>query len=377
MADNPDTNQNPSLADALRSDKAQLNAEMADALTRLYWQRRIEYQLTYYRKKVREFEDNVDNAFRLGAILMTVASLLAALGVIVESQPGLSALLALATAVIPALASYITAFRQLYNWDRQLTIYRDTQLSLEGAKLLMPDLEALTLDEAHKLFPQLVQQVEGVIEKEAAQWGQIAIGKDEEKGEATEEFGELYAAALADSSGNVDQEKLGALSNILESPGSAPTPGQYRLSPDELETESPLLPDNLGGSSHDEARQRRDLAMAAAQTSTQQVVSVDENSYEAPSLPVTAESEPNVMSPQATDSQMPASTVDTASPVLDDETRALVDTGDSSSPELSEEMRALVDTGDTSSASSPELSEEMRALVDTGNTSSDDPTSVG
>jgi SMODS and SLOG-associating 2TM effector domain 1 len=295
MADNPEStsnqtpNQNPEMADAARSDRAQLDPEMADALTRLYWERRIHYQLSYYQKKVRDFEDNVDNAFRLGAILMTVASLLAALGVFVQSIPSLAALLALATAMIPAFASYITAFRQLYNWDRQLTIYRDTQLNLERSRMLLPDLDALTPEESHQLFPQLVQEVEGVLEKEAAQWGQITVDKDDKEGEVTEEFAETYAAALADSSGEIDQRKLDALSGILESASGTPDAGQYRLKPDELETESPLLPDDFYGYSEEESRERRDRAKAAAQAASQQTTASDSSPIEPPSLPPTVE----------------------------------------------------------------------------------------
>lgn len=287
--DNPESinnqtqEQQDDIADSVRSDRAQLDPEMADALTRLYWERRIHYQLGYYQKKVRDFEDNVDNAFLLGAILMSLASFLAALGVIVQSISSLSALLALATAMIPAVASYITSFRQLYNWDRQLTIYRDTQLNLERSKMLLPDLDSLTPEDSHKIFPQLVQEVEGVLEKEAAQWGQVATSKEEE-GAATAEFAETYGAALTDSSGEIDQRKLDALSGILESLDGAPDAGQYRLNPDELITDSPLLPDEFYGYSEEEILERRERAKAAAQAASQQVPAVD-NSVEAHSLP--------------------------------------------------------------------------------------------
>jgi hypothetical protein len=229
---------------------------------------------------------------------------LAALGVFVQDQPSLAALLALSTAMIPAMASYITSFRQLYNWDRQLTIYRDTQLSLESAKLLMPDLEALTPEEAHSLFPKLVQQVEGVIEKEAAQWGQIAIGKGEEEGQATAAFGKTYAAALADSSGELDQRQLDALSGILEASGSTPAAGQYRLKPDELTTDSPLLPDSFYGYSEEESRERRERAKAAAQAASQQPTAADSTQAEPPSLlPTVEENMPDDSESEASENQ--------------------------------------------------------------------------
>lgn len=364
--DNPEStsNQTPNqedISDSIRSDRAQLNPEMADALTRLYWERRVHYQQGYYQKKVRDYEDNVDNSFRLGAILMTVASLLAALGVFVQSIPSFSALLALTTAMIPAAASYITSFRQLYNWDRQLTIYRDTQLNLERSKMVLPDLDALTPEESYKVFPLLVERVEGVLEKEAAQWGQVAATKEDD-GAATEEFIETYAAALTDSSGEIDMRQIDALSDILESPGDTPEDGEYRLSPDELVTDSPLLPDDLYGYSEEEIAERRERAKIAAQAASQQTAFVDNSQADAPSLPPTVAEENYSPSESEASAEPSYDYTETGDDYSESETSTETSDADS-------ELEASTETGDDSEAETTTVESD---IADTTSESSED-----
>jgi hypothetical protein len=187
--------------------QVELDAEAADALTRLYLQRRIRYQASYYEQRAVEYESNSDLAFRAGAILMTLSSLLASIGV-VSTLP----IYALLTALIPALASFIATFRQLYQWDRQKALYRDTLLGLERARIILPDLDLLTPDEARKVLPKLIETTEGVLEKEVAQWGQIAMGK----GDEDEDGGDLFQQnqeVLVDSAG--DRDALGGVSSVL------------------------------------------------------------------------------------------------------------------------------------------------------------------
>lgn len=185
--------------------QVELDAETADVLTHLYLQRRIRYQASYYEQRAIEYESNADLAFRAGAILMTLSSLLASIGV-VSTLP----IYALLTALIPAMASFIATFRQLYQWDRQMALYRDTLLGLEQARIILPDLDLLTAEEARDILPGLIKKTESVLEKEAAQWGQMALGEGDEDG------GDLFEenqATLIESTG--DTSALGSMSNVL------------------------------------------------------------------------------------------------------------------------------------------------------------------
>ena len=218
--------------------KVELDAETADVLTRLYLQRRIEYQASYYEQRAIEYESNSDLAFRAGAILMTLSSLLASIGV-VSSLP----IFAMLTALIPAMASFVATFRQLYQWDRQMALYRDTLLGLERARILMPDPDIITPEDAKRVLPQLVKETEGVLEKEVAQWGQIARGSGDDDDSAQATFKENFEAAMVQSDGSFDQDKFNRVSGILTAADNVPdSDALARLKPENvLDGKSTLL----------------------------------------------------------------------------------------------------------------------------------------
>ncbi|PJF40826.1 MAG: hypothetical protein CUN54_03760 [Phototrophicales bacterium] len=200
-----------------------LDAQTAYLLTRLYLSRRIDYQQSYYRAKAKEHDNNSDLMFRLGAIIMTLSSLLAAIGATIpEGSRGI----ALATALLPAFAALIASFRQLYQWERQATLYRDTMLGLEEASLAAPDRDALDPPTALNVLSKLVENAEQVFKNEVDQWGQLTMaGEEEDDEEQLRKFAEQYGFAILDENGNVDQEKLETLRGILAASTSAPEAG--------------------------------------------------------------------------------------------------------------------------------------------------------
>lgn len=217
--------------------QVELDAETADVLTRLYLQRRIEYQASYYEQRAIEYESNADLAFRAGAILMTLSSLLASIGV-VSTMP----IFAMLTALIPAMASFVATFRQLYQWDRQMSLYRDTLLGLERARILLPDPDIITPDDAKRVLPKLVQETESVLEQEVAQWGQIARGQGEDSSSAQAAFKDAYEAAMVNPDGSFDQAELDRVSGILDAGDSVPdSDALARLKPENVVGEESTL----------------------------------------------------------------------------------------------------------------------------------------
>ncbi len=214
----PDASRIPKIDDeraaAVRRSQGPLDNETSAVLTRIYLARRLEYQQDYYRAKEREFINSSDAAFRAGAIIMSLTSVLAAVGTTGTAPTSLSLL----TAILPAAAALVASFRSLYQWDRQAQLFKDTALGLERAKLVLPDMDQVDTDTAATVFPELVATTELVFEDEVNQWGQIALG-DEDKDAETDAniaaFAREYGLDVFDSNGSLDASKLGTFKDIL------------------------------------------------------------------------------------------------------------------------------------------------------------------
>lgn len=189
-----------------------LDAPTAEYLTHLYLRRRLNYQIDYYGKRVKEYDKNSFFLFRAGALIMAFSTFLAAINTAVTSAE-----LNILIAVLPALAALISGFRQLYNWDRQAALYRDTIFDLEESRLLLPDLDQLTAQAALQIYPQLVVSAEKVFEDEVNQWGKIARGKtrDGQEIDQIKEFARQFSLDVFDESGQVDETKLGAIADVV------------------------------------------------------------------------------------------------------------------------------------------------------------------
>ncbi len=144
------------------------NEEEARLRTELYQQQRIDYQDSFYRKRIGEFTFNGDIMLWISAGLMGVSTIISSYSVL-SGEP----LFAFITALLPAFATAVSAFRSLYQWQRQAALYEDTWLALQQARLAMPDEDFLQPGDYARFFPQLVRQTEEVLRNEASQWGQL------------------------------------------------------------------------------------------------------------------------------------------------------------------------------------------------------------
>lgn len=151
------------------------DSQTQEALLHLYLEKRVDGQLKFYESRINEYEGNVGFMVSMGALIMALSAFISAIGTTYNSP-----FLALTTALLPAVAAVVASMRQLYQWEKQSALYRDARLGLEEAKLLMPDLDLFDKRTAPVIFPRLVAATEGVFTAEINQWGQIALGEDEE-----------------------------------------------------------------------------------------------------------------------------------------------------------------------------------------------------
>lgn len=162
-------------------DERMFNKDDIDLLLKFYIDKRIRYQISFYEARIRENQRNSDFTFNLGTAIMTLSSLLATISATVtSSESSLVNIFPIFSAVLPALAALLAAFRQLYGWERQILIYRDSLLGLERARLLMPDDDRVSRTDLMAVFPKLVATAETVFNSEASQWGQFVLRKPDE-----------------------------------------------------------------------------------------------------------------------------------------------------------------------------------------------------
>jgi SMODS and SLOG-associating 2TM effector domain 1 len=150
------------------------DVDSSEILLKMYVQKRIEGQLRFYDARMKEFEDNSSFLVWVGAVIMAISTVVSGLGV-----AGNSPFFAFMTALLPAIAALTASLRQLYQWDKQASLYRDAALGLQEARLILPDMDLFNRDESKTLFTELVKTTEDVFTNEINQWGQIALGLDE------------------------------------------------------------------------------------------------------------------------------------------------------------------------------------------------------
>lgn len=152
-----------------------------DLLYRIYVSKRISEQVKFYQSRIKENERNADFTFATGALVMTLSSLVATVSVSIR-DPFWTPFLTVLSAILPAMAALLASFRQLYSWERQATVYRETLLGLERVKLLAPDNDRVAAANLLEVYPQLVTSSETVFTAEVSQWGQFlaADGKEVE-----------------------------------------------------------------------------------------------------------------------------------------------------------------------------------------------------
>ena len=218
--------------------RSNLDARTSEVLTRIYMTKRIQYQMQWYKSRMIENDYNDGTMFKAAAWVMSISSVLAMGGAVSDS-----ALLPMLTALLPPVAALIASFRSLYQWDKQNSVYHDTVLGLEEAKLILPDFDEVDVNIAFTVYPQLVRNAEAAFDKEAQQWGQIAAGKTETDGanmDAVERFANEFGLTILDDEGYINEEKIAEIRAILQA-SEQPSKAQRRPA-DSASTTNTALP---------------------------------------------------------------------------------------------------------------------------------------
>lgn len=210
MATGAALNPNPSMGGF---DQKKHDDEDIKTLYQIYLSRRLQAQIDFYNSRIRENDKNSDFSFRAGALILTVSALIATISASVSSQDDqvLSFVLKVLAAVLPAFAALIASFRQLYGWDKQATIYRDSLLGLERVSLLTPDDDRLKHTDLAPIYPELVKRAEGIFNSEISQWGQFVLSKDKAAGE-----GERDTVAKSAVNFDLSPEQIKTMQAIFE-----------------------------------------------------------------------------------------------------------------------------------------------------------------
>lgn len=147
-----------------------------EVLYRIYMEKRLASQAAFYESRVRENQSNADFTFVLSTVIMALSAFVATIGAFGESP-----VFSLMSAILPAFAALLAAFRQLYGWERQISIYRDALLGLERVKLITPDKDRMVLSDLPAIYPKLVNSGESIFTGEVNQWGQFVQNADKEE----------------------------------------------------------------------------------------------------------------------------------------------------------------------------------------------------
>jgi hypothetical protein len=151
-----------------------------ELLYRIYVDKRINSQADFYKSRVRENQSNANFTFTFSTAVMTLSAFVATVSAVISSP-----IFSLMSAILPALAALLAAFRQLYGWERQISIYQDALMGLERVKLMTPDKDRMPLADLASIYPQLVTGGEEVFTGEVNQWGQFVQNADKQAAEDT------------------------------------------------------------------------------------------------------------------------------------------------------------------------------------------------
>ncbi|HWS83365.1 MAG TPA: SLATT domain-containing protein [Ktedonobacteraceae bacterium] len=139
----------------------------------LYRKHRYEDQLDFYRKRYGEFTKAQAQGIFISIGLMFFVFLAGALESV--DVPWLKLTCLLAAAICPVLSTAFAAYSALYAFEQQTKLYRDTINNLQGARVLLADLEqGLSDADFATHLDKYVQEVEKIFQAEQGQWGQLA-----------------------------------------------------------------------------------------------------------------------------------------------------------------------------------------------------------
>lgn len=140
---------------------------------KLYQKHRYENQFNFYKQRHREFTKAQAQTIFISIGLMFVVFLAGALEQV--EVPWLKLTCLLVAAICPILSTAFAAYGTLYAFEQQAKLYQDTINNLQGARVLLADLEQGPNDDDFAVrLSNYVQTVENIFLAEQGQWGQLA-----------------------------------------------------------------------------------------------------------------------------------------------------------------------------------------------------------
>jgi len=138
---------------------------------RFYEEYRIRDQITFYSRRLDEFDRATGQGLFVSATLLGFASGAGALaGTTLGWAKGWAAVAAILSALSTALAAYIA----LYAFEQQSKIYGDALRAVRGASRPTPDPELPQNDRTpEQNIAEMVKRVEQALRQEQSQWGQL------------------------------------------------------------------------------------------------------------------------------------------------------------------------------------------------------------
>jgi type IV secretory pathway VirB6-like protein len=146
-------------------------SERGKELLQFYRRRRIDDQLGFYTSRREQFELASGQALAVSAMLLGFASAASALaGTGLSSAPVWSAL----ATILPATSSALIAYASMYAFEQQSKIYGDAVRSVHAASRFPSQPDASDgAQPSDGEIAELVKRVEGVLQQEQGQWGQL------------------------------------------------------------------------------------------------------------------------------------------------------------------------------------------------------------
>jgi hypothetical protein len=146
-------------------------SERSRQVLTFYSTQRIDDQLSFYTGRQELFDRASGQALAISAMLFGFAAAASALaGTALGWRAAWSAL----AAILPAISTALAAYVALYSFDQQSKIYGDAVRAVRAASHPPPDPSATAQGRSpEQNVAEFVKRVEGVLQNEQAQWGQL------------------------------------------------------------------------------------------------------------------------------------------------------------------------------------------------------------
>jgi SMODS and SLOG-associating 2TM effector domain 1 len=140
-------------------------------LLAFYVRQRIDDQLSFYRGRRDQFERATGQGLAVSATLLGFAS---AAGALAGTTLGLGKLWTALAAILPAIATAVSAYIALFAFEQQSKIYGDAVQAVRTASHPLPDPDLPGAGQPpDENVAELVMRVEAAMRQESAQWGQL------------------------------------------------------------------------------------------------------------------------------------------------------------------------------------------------------------